>query len=212
MKRKQVLLASLVVPVVVLFFAEVVYSQSDTEDLAERFEPVAFSAPFMVYLSSHDQPSILNQSTRNEIYSFIRSNPGTHFRGICDRLELSVGVVQYHLQVLTRAGLLSSYSEKKYRRYFQSKRFAEKEMQMISLLRRETAGRVLALLAGNPVSHKDLALRLGISSQALSWQMSRLENLNLVNVVKKQLTCEYTMKGSVLALAKQCCRLLNLDM
>jgi len=41
----------------------------------------------------------LEQSTIQEIYRFIKDNPGVPFRafrGICSALHLSIGVVQYH--------------------------------------------------------------------------------------------------------------------
>lgn len=48
--------------------------------------------------------SYLNQTTRVQIYNFITGNPGTNFRGVCSALALPIGVVQYHLAVLTKGG------------------------------------------------------------------------------------------------------------
>jgi len=52
--------------------------------------------------------SFLNQTTRVQIYNFITNNPGINFRGICNSLTLPIGVVQYHLAVLMKSGLVSN--------------------------------------------------------------------------------------------------------
>ena len=82
--------------------------------------------------------SYLNQTTRVQIYNFITRNPRTNFRGICGALALPVGVVQYHLAVLTKGGLVSSRRDGRNKRYFESKKFSDVESCMISVLRHET--------------------------------------------------------------------------
>jgi predicted transcriptional regulator len=103
-------------------------------------------------------------------------------RGICSDLGLSVGVVQYHLQFLTRAHSLCSRRYSRYKRYFESGRFSEAEMKTISLLRHGTVRRILSMLfEEKTLSHRDLASGLGISSQALTWQINRLSRAGLVD-------------------------------
>ena len=132
---------------------------------------------------------ILNSSTRLTIYNYISNSPGVHFRGICNGLGLPVGVVQYHLNRLTTQGLLTSRKDRKYRRYFEAKRFNKEEMSVISTLRSETTRRAVSTILENPrISHGSLASTLGISSQGLSWLMKRLKEEGAVGVERD---CRY---------------------
>jgi DNA-binding transcriptional ArsR family regulator len=125
--------------------------------------------------------SPFNNSTRTQIYSFIKDNPGIQFRGICASLSLPVGLAQYHLGVLIKAGLISFIRDGRYKRYFESKKFSKKDMITISLLRHKTAKRIFeVLLDKKRMSHSQLAYQVSITSQALTWQMKCLRKTEFV--------------------------------
>jgi len=153
---------------------------------------------------------IYNSSIRMDIYFYARDNPGVHFRGICRGLGLPVGVVQYHLGVLTGAGWLTSRRERRYRRYFESGRFSEAEMRLISALRNETARRIISALSEkDSVPHSELASSLGVSSQALTWQMKRLKALGLVEAEAESRRVVYSLSEEKLTAVSGCLDLLN---
>ena len=144
------------------------------------------------------------------IYNFVTINPGTHFRDLCDYLSLPIGVVQYHLGLLTRAGLLSIRRDGRYKRYFENRRFTEAEMKVISLLRHETAGKILAILMEKQaVFHRDLATQLKISSQALTWQINHLKKTGLVKSLTEGMRVKYFLKEENRATVRQCIELIN---
>jgi len=150
-------------------------------------------------------PPPLNQSTRLNIYNFIEANPGTHFRGICSGLNISIGVAQYHLGILTKTGLISFFQDGRYKRYFRSKSFGTREMQAISVLRHKTAGKILRILSeSRSLAHHDLASKLEISSQALSWQMKGLREMNLVDSVTESMEVNYRINEENLMMIKWC--------
>lgn len=67
-------------------------------------------------------------------------------------------------------------------------------MKTISFLRRETPRRILAFLAEKgSIFHMDLASRLGISSQALSWQTNHLKEAGLINIEKEDNRTKYAL-------------------
>jgi DNA-binding transcriptional ArsR family regulator len=138
------------------------------------------TASFSVDVSANSQAPF-NNGTRTQIYNYIEGNPGVQFRGICAALSLSVGLAQYHLGVLVKAGLVSFIRDGRYKRYFLSKKFSKKEMLTISLLRHKTARRILeVLLNKKEISHGALACEVSITSQALTWQMKRLGKTEFV--------------------------------
>jgi predicted transcriptional regulator len=137
---------------------------------------------------------MLNSSTRLTIYNYVSGTPGVHFRGICSGLGLPVGVVQYHLNRLTNHGLLTSRKDRRYKRYFEARRFNEEEMEIISTLRNETARRAVSIILESPrISHGVLAFTLGVSSQGLTWLMRRLKEEGVVGVESDCRFVRYTI-------------------
>jgi len=59
-------------------------------------------------------------SVRDQIYALIIENPGIWFREICRSLGKAIGVVQYHLYILSSAGLIFSVKRGKYKCFFPS--------------------------------------------------------------------------------------------
>lgn len=170
------------------------YFFSDTQHIG-TLQQLSASVPILIGASLHSnitQP--LDQPTRLEIYTFIKDNPGVHFRGICDGLGLSVGVVQYHLCVLEHAGLINAVADGQNKRYFEHSAFQKTDVTLVSLMRHDTTAKILTILAQNgPAFHRDIADYLGISSQALSWQMNQLKNAGLVNAVKIGVNVRYSL-------------------
>jgi predicted transcriptional regulator len=122
-----------------------------------------------------------SNSTRTQIYNYIEGNPGIQFRGICAALSLPVGLAQYHLGVLIKAGLISFVRDGRYKRYFKSKKFSRTEMITISLMRHKTAKRIFEVLLNRKrMSHGELACQVSITSQALTWQMKCLRKTEFV--------------------------------
>ena len=159
-------------------------------------------------MSLNQGSPLLNQSTRVQIYNFITNNPGINFRGICNALTLPIGVVQYHLAVLMKGGLISNRRDGRNKRYFESKKFSSIEMKIISVLRHETAGKILTILHdGESVSHGELAQRLNISSQALTWHMKQLKEEGLVTGRAEGTTIKYSLDEIYLATVKQCIKI-----
>jgi predicted transcriptional regulator len=159
------------------------------------------SHSFVQEMSCSNQGAhLLNQTTRLQIYNFIKNNPGINFRGICNSLTLPIGVAQYHLAVLTKGGLISNRRDGRNKRYFESKKFSSTEKKIISVLRHETAAKILAILHNDEsASHGKLAQRLNISSQALTWHMKRLKESGLVTGLADGNTIKYSLDEAHLA-------------
>ena len=78
-------------------------------------------------------------------------------------------------------------------------------MQAISVLRHKTAGKILRILSENQsITHHDLASKLEISSQALSWQMKGLREINFVDSMSDRLELIYSINEENLMMIKWC--------
>lgn len=210
MKRNEIISIALIAIVLSFSYLAIAYSQCNNIHFAtiqdvDDTQRLIFSTPLVIGASLHENSRLLNQSTRMEIYNFVKNNPGIHFRGICDNLDLSIGVVQYHLNLLTTTGFLSVYIDGRCKRYFESKIFAEADMRIISLLRHRTIKSILAFLSqSDSISHKELASRLGISSQALTWQMNRLKETGLIDATKEGMKVKYSLNEEKATTVKHC--------
>ncbi|MGD9129971.1 MAG: winged helix-turn-helix transcriptional regulator [Candidatus Bathyarchaeota archaeon] len=172
-----------------------------------------YSTPFLSQslaqeMSHNNGAHLLNQTTRMQIYNFITNNPGINFRGICNSLTLPIGVVQYHLAVLMKGDLISNRRDGRNKRYFESKKFSGIEKKIISVLRHETAAKILAILHDDEsASHGKLAQRLEISSQALTWHMKQLKEENLVTGRADGATIKYSLDETHLDTIEHCIKL-----
>jgi len=126
-------------------------------------------------------PYPANLSTRGEIMAFILTNPGVYMREVSEDLGLPMGTVQYHTRMLAKNGEVEECRTGKYRRFFGAGKYTETERKVISLLRQGTAGKIVTLLSEEqPLTHMKMAELLGLSSQALTWHMKRLESMGVV--------------------------------
>jgi predicted transcriptional regulator len=171
---------------------------SDFQNISNLHPQLSAAVPLLVGTNLHGNSTpILDQPTRLEVYNFIKSNPGVHFRGVCEGLDLSVGVVQYHVSVLESKGFIQSFCDGQNKRYFEFHTFSTAEMKLVSLARHDGAGKILSILTQHPsVLHRDLASSLGISSQALTWQMNQLKSAGLVNSEKVGVNVRYSLNDA----------------
>jgi predicted transcriptional regulator len=202
---KKATIASLLIIILVICFAATLQQQKNfvltsnqnppikklhTYSVADSLHLLSFEKTvFLAVSSAFSIPTqngfadvaIAFNTTRMQIYNFVNQNPGVSFRVLCAGLCIPVGLAQYHLGVLVRAGLVSFVRDGRYKRFFVSKRFSQKEMSWISLLRHGTARRIVeALLCRKRLSHGRLAGEVEVSSQALTWQMKRLRDCGFV--------------------------------
>jgi len=161
-------------------------------------------APSLSVEMSINNKAFLANTTRNQIFGYIKDNPGMQFRAISTALCIPLGLAEYHLGVLVKSGLVSFIRDGRYKRFFVSKQYTNKEMLTISLLRHKTVKRIIqTLLLKKALSHSRLAEEVAITSQALTWQMKTLRNTEFLLQVNDGLKIVYSVdKASIPILVK----------
>lgn len=199
------LVSLFLISTIVFALIVLVYSKSNTQQ-----ENSLFNHQSVLLEIPRNGLAVLNQTTRMQIYSFITNNPGTNFRGICSSLALPIGVVQYHLGVLTKGDLISDCRDGRNKRYFKSRKFSSIEMKIISALRHETVEKILTILHNEESeAHGKLAQRLQISSQALTWHMKQLQQKGLVTGLADGLTIKYFLAEEQVETIKECLEIIS---
>lgn len=118
--------------------------------------------------------------TRTTIADAVELHPGLHFNEIVRRLDLAPGQVQYHLKQLRADDVV--IAEPLYgRTHYYPPSYSEWERRALALLRRETAGDIVAYLLVNERTRPSvLTDDLDIARSTLEWHLDRLMAHDLV--------------------------------
>jgi len=179
------------------------FSLNTSFNLQQAFSTGSYCTPFED-AAKETQLILTSNSTRTDIYDFIVANPGIQFRGICAGLDIAIGTAEFHLGVLKKAGLISFIRDGKYKRFFASRKFSLREMKLIAILRHETVRDIVRKIsAEKTVGHAELARFLRITSQGLTWQMSRLKQEGIVQESCSGMRVTYTIVETYSAILPQ---------
>lgn len=118
-------------------------------------------------------------STR--ILVHIQENPGSHLRQIKREVDLAMGTVQYHLNLLEKQGKILSEKQNFHKYYFPVGLFEKNEKSILQILNQETAREILLLILEkkNP-TQTDIVNFMQLSSPSINWHIKRLLDLGLI--------------------------------
>lgn len=121
--------------------------------------------------------------SRRRVYEAVRANPGIHAREVVRRAGIPAGTVKYHLAYLSRHGLIKEEKDGNLARFFPSGFGAER--QLMGLLRQHTIRKImLALMAGDKLTHERIVGAVGLSPSTVSWHLRKLEGAGVVGAEK----------------------------
>jgi predicted transcriptional regulator len=127
----------------------------------------------------------LDLESRRTIYEMIRSRPGTFLREMERELGMQVGMLSYHLRVLSEAGMIRAEQEGNHLRYFPADSFILNDRKALSYLRNRTSRAILIhVLDKGSMGFSELLELLGVSKSTLSYHLKRLAAAGLI-IIKK---------------------------
>jgi predicted transcriptional regulator len=154
------------------------------------------SSSYVKGINSTNEPNkVLTQETRNFIYKYIENNPGIHFRKICRDVGKKMGVVQYHLSVLEKNGLVRIVKDGRYKCFFTTRKNSldyrpeddltreQRELResVLTNMKRKTPEKIFKnLLENEKTTHQTLAKICEVTPQAITFHTKRLEGLGLI--------------------------------
>jgi predicted transcriptional regulator len=137
---------------------------------------------------------VLELETRRDIYDLVRRVPGLHMREIQRRLDLSIALAEYHLNLLEESGIVVSIVEEGYRRYFPAPGDVDgrvpgiggQERRIVGVLRQPIALRItLLLLTREGATHSEMSDYFGVSPSRLSFHLKKLVKHGVVRKLKR---------------------------
>jgi predicted transcriptional regulator len=137
-----------------------------------------------------------DDSRRSQVLEFIKEHPGTHLREIKRRLNLAMGVTQYHLYALEKEQKIISQRRGLYKRFYLSSVFGVKQQEILNVLSQETERDLLLYLIQNPLTTQtELSEYAQISRRSINWHMNRLREAGLVEAKREGPFVKYVVKG-----------------
>jgi len=143
------------------------------------------------------QRELLLLGTRQKILEVIYTHPGIHFRELERKTNLATGQLEYHLDRLRKAGLITSEKDGRYTRFYPVVEGEEEEVQRIlkHLYRSKVREIILYILENGTATAEELRSITGMSPSALSWHMKRLLDDGIVKKKTLARKAVYTLKN-----------------
>jgi predicted transcriptional regulator len=117
----------------------------------------------------------LQLDTRKRIFDLIENSPGIHFREISRRLDIPMGVVEYHINYMLKRDMIIARMEGRYKRYYTEGKIGSKEKRVLAFLRKDVPRTIIMYLMLNPgARHRELKAELGISGSTLSFHLKKM--------------------------------------
>lgn len=120
---------------------------------------------------------------RNRVHRFIAEYPGSTLYEMSKELGMNIGTLRYHLMILGLNHRIVAYNDdSKFVRYFtNSNTYSNEDKLIISLVRRESMGRLLkAILEESEATNGELCVRLGLPESGISKYLGELSDKGVV--------------------------------
>ncbi|BAI60822.1 hypothetical protein MCP_0750 [Methanocella paludicola SANAE] len=119
---------------------------------------------------------------RNRINKFIIDRPGSTLYELSKVLGMNIGTLRYHLMILGLNHRTVTYNDGKFVRYFaNSNTYSNEDKMVISLVRRESMGKLLkAVMDSGEVTNDELCEKLGLPESGISKYLSELSDKGIV--------------------------------
>lgn len=132
----------------------------------------------LVMYSKIKRDNLLNNAIRKRILDHIKENPGKHYRAILADLDLSMGVLSYHLNKLEKAEYIKSRQDGMFRRFY----ITGPKTEMRFFLS-EIQEKILNEIKENRgISQSNIARKIGVSRVVVNYHIHILDQAGFIFV------------------------------
>jgi len=148
-----------------------------------------FKTFFVPLYSRLKKDEMLDHFVRGQIYGYIMSHPGEHYNHIKSKLDVTNGTLSHHLRALEFQGYIKSQRDGTYKRFYPTdmKIPRTKGIKLSDL----QLGIIDAIRQSPGLSQKDIARREGLSQQTVSYNLSVLERMGLLDSSREGVRKKY---------------------
>jgi len=140
----------------------------------------------------------LDNPRRLEILSFIKANPGLHFRELLRTMSVARGTLDYHIRIMVSEGLLKIVPEKGRIHYFiaDSRYSIEEETLIVAMENDGLRGIITQIYQNQGARTEELAEESGLSKATIYTRVKHLENLGIVRSDRAGRHVRYTLTNN----------------
>jgi len=148
--------------------------------LTENGKYFLFKLVLVPMYSKLKKEDVLDHFVRGQIYGLIRVTPGAHYNMIKQRLDLSNGVLSYHLSTLEREGYILSEMDGIYKRFYPNHVKFEVDYPIFLSKLQE---RIVDFIKSKPgITQKEVAKELGLSTSTVNDNILVLKQANILDL------------------------------
>jgi DNA-binding transcriptional ArsR family regulator len=137
--------------------------------------------PFGAFYSRIEREEAMLNRRRNDLYDFVRAEPGIHLSDLVRRSGLGWGAALYHLGVLEKNRVLVAHTEGGFKRYYANGEHGRQDMARFAALRHGSAKLLFDAVQAQPGrSGRELSQSLQLSASSLARATGRLEGAGLL--------------------------------
>lgn len=141
----------------------------------------------------NDEPN----SNTTKVLQFIRDNPGCHMRYVKREVKMSMGTIQYHLNLLEKQGKIVSENQNFHKYYFPVGLFKIEEREILKILNQETAREIIMIiLEKRDPTQAEIAKHVGIAASSINWHLKRIEETGIIEHVQEGKFKKYKLRIS----------------
>jgi len=140
------------------------------------------------------EKNILDNLRRKMIFELIKKKPGIHFMAIQEGLDLSIGVLSHHLNLLEKYQFVRSIQDGKYRRFYLYEEKIEYKLRLNYLQQM-----ILFIVKKDPgISQSQISREIGRNKMVVNYHIRILMDIGLVSLEKegRETHCFITNTGS----------------
>ncbi|MEA3558147.1 MAG: VWA domain-containing protein [Candidatus Thermoplasmatota archaeon] len=131
---------------------------------------------------------LLEQENRKKIYETILEKPSIHFRGLQREVDLEVGVMSHHLNVLEKEQLIISEQDGNNRRFWCAGVKHDDNKVRLSKIQEN----ILKSIEGDPgITQSQIAKEIGVSRKVVFYHVKFLSNAGVVREEKEKRFTHY---------------------
>jgi DNA-binding MarR family transcriptional regulator len=126
---------------------------------------------------------VLDHFVRGQIYGYIMSHPGEHYNSLKDTLKVTNGTLAHHLRTLEMQGFIKADRDGVFKRFYPVEmsiprnkgiRLSDLQHHILTMIRADAG-----------TTQQDIAGRLGVSQQTVSYNIRTLSREGLVRMEKE---------------------------
>jgi predicted transcriptional regulator len=112
-------------------------------------------------------------------------------------VKMSMGTIQYHLNLLEKQGKIVSENQNFHKYYFPVGLFKIEEREILKILNQETAREIIMIiLEKRDPTQAEIAKHVGIAASSINWHLKRIEETGIIEHVQEGKFKKYKLRIS----------------